>query len=154
MIKHPSVVGVLGHGIVKQGEQEYIAIGMELVVGESYEDYIKANGGKIEWQSAAEDFRQIVTGMQAVHRLQVVHRDLKPANLMRKKNGLCIIVDFGLSKNTTNAMGTASMTGAFKGTPAYSAPEVSLGSEHVTLSTDVFAMGVIFYEVSISNREI
>ena len=39
--------------------------------------------------------------------------------------------------------------GAFKGTPAYSAPEVSLGSQNVTKATDVYALGVIFYEVDL-----
>ena len=78
----------------------------------------------------------------------IIHRDLKPANIIRKKDGRCIIVDFGLSKDTTSALGTATSSGAFKGTPAYSAPEVSLGSQEVTKATDVFALGVIFYEVN------
>jgi len=74
---------------------------------------------------------------------------LKPANIIRKKNGQCIIVDFGLSKDTQSGLGTASHVGAFKGTPAYSAPEVSLGAENVEKATDVFALGVIFYEVTV-----
>ena len=59
-----------------------------------------------------------------------------------------VIVDFGSSKDTTSALGTATCSGAFKGTFAYSAPEVYLGSREVTKATDVFALGVIFYEVN------
>jgi len=65
-INHPSVVKVLGHATVKHGVLEYLAIGMELVDGESYDEYLLRNG-KIDWQEAAEDFRQLITGMQAVH---------------------------------------------------------------------------------------
>ena len=79
----------------------------------------------------------------------IIHRDLKPANIIRKKSGQCIIVDFGLSKDTKIALGTVSHSGEFKGTPAYSAPEVACGPEFVEKATDVFALGVIFYEVTI-----
>ena len=65
-INHPSVVKVVGQATVKRGAVEWLAIGMELAAGESYEDYLKRNG-KIDWQEAAEDFRQLITGMQAVH---------------------------------------------------------------------------------------
>ena len=79
----------------------------------------------------------------------IIHRDLKPANIIRKKSGQCIIVDFGLSKDTKTTLGTVSHDGDFKGTPAYSAPEVQLGPKSVEKATDVFALGVIFYEVII-----
>ena len=65
-INHPSVVKVLGQATEKRGGLELLAIGMELVAGESYDEYLKRNG-KIDWQEAAEDFRQLITGMQAVH---------------------------------------------------------------------------------------
>ena len=79
----------------------------------------------------------------------IIHRDLKPANIIRKKNGDCVIVDFGLSKDTVDALGTASATGVFKGTKAYSAPEVCCGTANIVKATDVFALGVIFYEVTV-----
>jgi serine/threonine protein kinase len=77
-----------------------------------------------------------------------LHRDLKPANIMRKMDGMCIIVDFGLSKNTRSGgtVGPQSAVGSFKGTPIYSAPEVSKGSENAMPASDVFSLGVIFYE--------
>ena len=65
-INHHSVVKVLGQSTARHGGLEYLAIGMELVVGESYDQYLKRNG-KIDWKEAAEDFRQLITGMQAVH---------------------------------------------------------------------------------------
>ena len=65
-IKHTNVVEVLGHGTILQNGSEYLAIGMGLVAGESYDEYLKSNG-KIDWQKAAEDFRQLIAGTQAVH---------------------------------------------------------------------------------------
>ena len=146
-VRHPNVVEVLGHGIVSVKGRELLAIGMEFAVGKSYDQYLKENNGRIDWRSAAPDFRQIVAGMQAVHEKEIIHRDLKPANIVRTKKGGIVIVDFGLSKDTSSAGGTATQAGAAMGTPAYMAPEVRLGSDHVTFSTDVFGMGVILYEV-------
>ena len=65
-IKHTNVVEVLGHGTILQNGSEYLAIGMGLVAGESYDTYLERMG-KIDWQEAAEDFRQLIAGMQAVH---------------------------------------------------------------------------------------
>jgi len=78
----------------------------------------------------------------------IIHRDLKPANIIRKKDGRCVIVDFGLSKDTVNLLGSVSHVGILKGTPVYSAPEALLGTEHIVKATDVFALGVILYEVT------
>jgi serine/threonine protein kinase len=62
-------------------------------------------------------------------------------------HGQCIIVDFGLSKNTRSSVGTETASQALKpGTPIYSAPEVTAGSEDATPASDVFSLGVIFYE--------
>lgn len=70
-INHPHVVRVLGHATVRliqrHGTVDYLAIGMELANGKSYDTYLKENGGKIEWKDAAEDFRQLIEGMRAVH---------------------------------------------------------------------------------------
>ena len=65
-INHPNVVKVLGQATVPYGDSKLLAIGMELVAGESYEAYLKRNI-KINWQKAAEDFIQFISGMQAVH---------------------------------------------------------------------------------------
>jgi len=73
--------------------------------------------------------------------------DLKPANIMRTNNGYCIIVDFGFSKATSGpAVGSVSVSGSFKGSPAYSPPEGSKGTEFMVLASDVYSMGIIFYE--------
>jgi serine/threonine protein kinase len=70
-IQHPNVVKVLGRALLPLpvpdlGKVDCLAIGMELANGVSYDVYLKGKG-TIDWQEAAEDFRQLISGMQAVH---------------------------------------------------------------------------------------
>ena len=117
--------------------------------GSSYDKYLDING-PLKWDEAKDDFSQLILGMACVHAQDILHRDLKPANIMRKKDGRIVIVDFGLSKSTTNDCAiAASMTrsGTFQGTIAYSSPEQhdqELGE--VSCASDVFSMAIIFYE--------
>eukprot|EP00960_Hanusia_phi_P010450 306225-Hanusia_phi.AAC.1 len=137
-VKHKNVISYIGVG-------EYnglVAIGMEFVVGQSYDEYLKF-AGPLPWKVAGEDMRQVMEGMKAVHELSILHRDLKPSNLMRKANGDMIIVDFGLSKSSTSVIQT--QVGALVGTPAYASPEQLQGQKPCPAS-DVFAIGVILYE--------
>ncbi|MBN2308521.1 MAG: serine/threonine protein kinase, partial [Candidatus Hydrogenedentes bacterium] len=82
----------------------------------------------------------------------IVHRDLKPENIMVDDYAVVLVLDWGLSKNlneTDEAQGlTATQRGILKGTPAYMSPEQASGkNENVDLRTDVFALGIILYEI-------
>ena len=149
-LKHPNVVKYIGHGMTENNGTKELAIGMELVAGLSYDKYLEQHG-PLKWELAAKDFSQLIEGMACVHAQGIVHRDLKPANLMRRKRGgRIVIVDFGLSKSSTNdtaAAASVTMLNTFKGTIAYSAPEQhkkNLGD--VSAASDVFAMAIILYE--------
>ncbi|EKX37955.1 hypothetical protein GUITHDRAFT_77586, partial [Guillardia theta CCMP2712] len=137
-IEHKNVVSYIGVG----EHQGYVAIGMSLIVGQGYDEYLQADG-PLPWKAAGSDMRQVMEGMKHVHSLAILHRDLKPSNLMRKSNGDVIIVDFGLSKSSTSAVTT--MVGMLVGTPAYASPEQLQGLPP-SASSDVFAIGVILYE--------
>jgi len=140
-LNHPNVVNLFGHCKT----DAHLVLAMELVVGTAYDDYLKEKGGKVPWQEAKSDFLHIIKGMQKVHDESIVHRDLKPANIMRRRNGWCVIVDFGLSKDSKVVLGTQSTAGGFKGTKAYSAPEL-LKNNEATPAIDVFSIGVMLYE--------
>eukprot|EP00961_Rhodomonas_salina_P246295 3328005-Rhodomonas_salina.4 len=62
-IKHPNVVNFLGRGTLSHGGRDYDVIGMDMAVGISYDEYLSNKGGKISWSEAADDFRQIISGM-------------------------------------------------------------------------------------------
>ena len=84
-IKHANVVEVLGHGTMIMNGSEHLAIGMGLVAGESYDEYLHSNG-KLDWQKAAEDFRQLIAGMQAVHEQVLIYTRNTPDPLHRNSS--------------------------------------------------------------------
>src|SRR5207248_236356 len=82
-----------------------------------------------------------------LHERQLMHRDLKPANILLKAGNEPVVMDFGLARSAT---GTDRMTatGAALGTPAYMSPEQVVGkTEQMGPATDIFSLGIIFYEL-------
>jgi len=98
----------------------------------------------------------VLQGMEAIaeaHALGIVHRDLKPANLFltRSPDGspLVKVLDFGISKaaDTTQQEQSLTATSAVMGSPLYMSPEQLRSSKNVDVRTDVWALGVILYEL-------
>lgn len=77
----------------------------------------------------------------------IVHRDLKPANLMRTDEGGVAITDFGIAKILGPSEFAPTEAGYFKGTPEYVAPEVVVAGGKATVRSDLYALGVIAYEM-------
>jgi serine/threonine protein kinase len=96
--------------------------------------------------------REVLTGLHAAHEAGVVHRDLKPDNIfLAVKNGAtrAKIVDFGISKVAGSPEDMRlTRTGQIMGTPLYMAPEQTRGAADIDRRADVYAMGVILYEMS------
>jgi serine/threonine-protein kinase len=126
---------------------------MELVRGGSLEDQ-RERFGRVEW--ALPILRQIAEGVKALHAAGVVHRDLKPANVL-VSNDIARISDFGISRFGDVADPSAATmkadahaltgTNALLGTPIYMAPESARGGRTVDTSADIFAFGIIAYEM-------
>ena len=93
-------------------------------------------------------FTKIVHAVAAMHGAGLLHLDLKPPNILVDPNGEPILVDFGLSRGRT-AGGAAPIVG---GTPGWSAPEQFSPDAHVGASADVFALGVLPYELLTGRR--
>ena len=118
-------------------------ITMEFVDGGDLFHLIKQRG-KLPVPEALPIFRQALLGLQAAHHEGVVHRDLKPHNIMVDSQGRACLMDFGIASSAeTSGMTVA---GALIGTPHYMAPEQVLGGKAEARS-DLFAMGVIFFEM-------
>src|SRR6266850_7945225 len=100
--------------------------------------------GKLPPQEAAAIIRQASEGLEAAHAAGVVHRDLKPQNIMVQKDGQVLVTDFGIARS--NQSRGVTQTGAFLGTPEYMSPEQAQGEE-VGAHSDIFSMGLIFYEM-------
>src|SRR5271165_2023474 len=99
---------------------------------------------KFPASEACDVIRQVCLGLEAAHNEGVVHRDLKPQNIMLDTQGRVYLMDFGLARSMELVGMTR--TGALLGTPAYLSPEQAKG-EKVDARTDLFSLGVIFYEL-------
>jgi serine/threonine-protein kinase len=136
-VTHPGVCRV--HDL---GEAEGLTfLTMEFVDGEDLASLLRRIG-RLPPDKALDMARQLCAALAAAHGRGILHRDLKPANVMLDGRGRVRIMDFGLA-GVAHAIERGDVA---SGTPAYMAPEQSLGRE-VTARSDLYALGLILYEV-------
>ena len=103
------------------------------------------------WRDALRVAREILTGLGYAHGRGVVHRDLKPENVLLDDAGRARLVDFGLSRivrgEAAEAVSRLTRTDVILGTYEYMAPEQRLGAPNVDDRADLYAVGVILYEM-------
>lgn len=117
-------------------------ISMELLKGQ---DLRARMASPLAYADALDYLVQICGGLQAAHAAGVVHRDLKPENCFVTDGGLVKVMDFGIAK-VQNAPGLTT-TGIIAGTPAYISPEQVSSFSEVGPAADLYALGVIAYEI-------
>lgn len=113
---------------------------MEYADGGELFDYI-VNNAKIDEQEACHIFQQIISGIEYVHKLNIVHRDMKPENLLIDNEKTIKIVDFGLS----NTFSDKELLKTAWGSPCYAAPEMIAGKNYIGPKADIWSWGVILY---------
>jgi eukaryotic-like serine/threonine-protein kinase len=102
--------------------------------------------------SAARILRELADAVDHAHQQGVLHRDIKPANILIDDRGRPRLIDFGLARRS-DLDSSLTHDGAVVGTPAYMSPEQALGlSRQVDERSDVFSLGVIFYEILAGRR--
>src|SRR5215469_16122367 len=104
--------------------------------------------GKFSPEDAARIILQISRALEVAHGEGVVHRDLKPQNIMLDANGRAYVMDFGIARSAY--LSGMTQTGALIGTPEYMSPEQAKG-EKLDERSDLFSLGVIFYELLTGN---
>jgi serine/threonine protein kinase len=146
-LSHPGIVQVYDFGETKIGSGSaattlpYIA--MELVSGEPLSAII-AREGALGMDRAASIVAQAAAALQAAHASGVVHRDVKPANLLITRTGTVKVTDFGIAR-AAHAVALTSGN-MIVGTAQYLAPEQTGSRSPATPRSDVYALGVVFYE--------
>jgi tetratricopeptide (TPR) repeat protein len=118
-------------------------ITMDFVEGQDLRSLLHEKG-KLPPEQAARIMLQICRALEAAHGEGVIHRDLKPQNIMSDKKGRVYVMDFGIARSAY--LPGMTQTGALIGTPEYMSPEQARG-EKLTERSDLFSLGVIFYEL-------
>jgi serine/threonine-protein kinase len=141
-ITHPAVCRVFDVG---QADGE-VFFSMELVRGEDLASLIK-RVGRLPSEKVIDIARQLCGGLAAAHAEGILHRDLKPANLLIDQDGQVRITDFGIAVTRVDpSLHTA------VGTPGYMAPEQLLPGAPLTERTDVYALGLVLYELVVGQH--
>jgi len=136
-LNHPNLIGVYDCGEVEG--MPYIV--MEYVKGKAL--YYSAKGVRIDPIEAVNLTLGICKGLAHAHAADILHRDIKPANILLDADKQPKVGDFGLAHTIDSEEGAMLLFG----TPGYSAPEVLHNSGKISKQSDVFSIGVLFYEL-------
>ena len=129
---------------IRKAELPFIV--MEFIDGSDLKSIIKNRETPFELDEFYSIAMQVVDGLALAHSKHIVHRDIKPENLLLTKDGIPKIIDFGLVKFKENSS-EITATGAMMGTPKYMSPEQIKGEADVGAQTDIFSIGMVFYEM-------
>jgi len=138
-LDHPNIVHLYNFG----QENGYFVLAMQLVHGDTWERMILA-AKRLDWVASCRIAIDVLRALEYAHDRGVVHRDMKPSNvLVRSRDSVATVMDFGIAKMTTSTRLTA--TGQTMGTVRYMSPEQVRGQE-VDFRTDIYSLGATLYE--------
>lgn len=143
-LRHPNIVPIYGMGLHEQQHGFSMALFPRGSLSEHLNDYYP------DLRAAVMLMVKVARAVQAAHEQGIIHRDLKPGNILLDEQGEPVVGDFGLAKRQ-DVSATVTLSGRIIGTPAYMAPEQARG-ETVTRAADIWALGVILYELLTGSR--
>ncbi|WP_433888863.1 Stk1 family PASTA domain-containing Ser/Thr kinase [Streptomyces sp. CA-111067] len=139
-LSHTNVVGVFDQG----ADGRYVYLAMEYVAGCTLRDVLRERGA-LQPRAALDILEPVLAALGAAHRAGLIHRDMKPENVLIGDDGRVKVADFGLVR-AVDTQTSATTPGALLGTVSYLAPE-QIGNGPVDQRTDVYACGVVLYEM-------
>jgi hypothetical protein len=150
-IRHPNIIEILDSGMLADGTPFLV---MELLEGESLGTRLRQNGA-LPIATAVDFAYQTTSALGAAHAKGIVHRDLKPDNLFvvpdphDAQRERVKVLDFGIAKLQQGSVADSvkTRTGTLMGTPIYMSPEQCRGTRAVDHRSDIYSLGVIFYEM-------
>ncbi len=147
-IHHRNLVAV--HASGEDGKTGYCYLVMDYMPGGSLADRL-AKKGAMPVDEALHIVSRIADALDVAHLNGVIHRDIKPDNILFSADGTPKLADLGVAKFEDRKT-TLTTTGMVIGTPAYMAPEQMMDSRHVDGRADIYALGVVLYEMLAGRR--
>ena len=143
-LDHPNIVPV--HDVGSTADFPVFVVS-KYIDGSDLSRKIKLS--RLSHRQAAELVATVADALHYAHKQGLVHRDVKPSNILIDKEGKAFVVDFGLALREENVGKGAK----FLGSPAYMSPEQARGEGHrVDGRSDIFSLGVVFYELLVGRR--
>jgi serine/threonine protein kinase/Tfp pilus assembly protein PilF len=142
-LDHPNIARLIDAGTREDGSPYFV---MEYVAGVPITTFVEQKGLSVDERLAL--FLKICAAVDAAHHHSIVHRDLKPSNIVVNDEGEPKLLDFGIAKmleSDTSAL-EATAFGKERFTPISASPEQARG-EAITVTSDVYALGVVLYEM-------
>ena len=151
-LDHPAIARLLDGGVAPDGRPFLV---MEYVEGVPIDRYCADHG--LDLHERLSLFRRVCDAVQYAHRNLVIHRDLKPSNILVTREGNPKLLDFGTAKLLDPVLAAdtgahaPTVTGLRLMTPDYASPE-QVKAESVTTASDVYALGMVLYELVTGQR--
>ena len=147
-LQHPHILGLIDSGVVfddATGHRPFFV--MPLIEGETLRETL-ARDGAMSAADAVPILIEIADALACAHAHGVVHRDIKPENILLSQ-GHAVVADFGIAKALHRSLDISAITqtGLSVGTPAYMAPEQAVGDPNVDHRADLYALGVVAFEM-------
>jgi TolB-like protein len=145
-LQHPHILPLLDSGEVGG----FLFYTMPFIDGESLRQRIDREGA-LPIHDAVRIMREVADALTAAHAAGILHRDIKPANVMLSGRH-ALVTDFGVAKAVRDAGGeTLTTVGLAVGTPTYMSPEQATGAETLDQRSDIYALGILAYEMLTGN---
>ncbi len=142
-LNHPNIARLLDGGVTIEGLPYLV---MEFVAGVPIDSYCR--DGHLSIEARLRLFRTVCGAVEYAHRNLIIHRDIKPANILVTADGVPKLLDFGIARLIDPEFAGTARTRQSQVlmTPEYASPEQVRG-EPVTTAADVYAMGILLYEL-------
>lgn len=148
-LTHPNIVSVLDAGEDSYLDETGVSQQRAFIVMEKVEGLELSrltSRGALKVSEAVRVTTELLSALNYAHNAGIVHRDVKPSNIMITREGQVKVLDFGIARAVSDTFDDLEQTTAILGTAAYFSPEQARG-EQVDTRTDVYAAGVVLYEM-------
>jgi len=140
-MNHPNIVHVIDRG----EDEGRLFFAMEYIEGTDFKQILQHSNWPIE--KKLEIVVQVLKGLDYAHKNGVIHRDIKPANILIDKDDNALVADFGIAQLLGHDTSERTESGIIMGTYSYMSPEQRENSATVDQTTDIYAVGVMLYEI-------